>query len=299
MNFDFTTIEAVTFGVGRRNSRGVRFFNVPIARNVREELSDMAMETVAGMQKVSESPGTYEPSQRYGALEHLTLQLDDPLAGLFNNLFQTDSFEAGGASVLREPRGVFCYVCRFVDGDDRKLVGVRRSQSFRGALRKKHLILPLVADELRMVDDHLFRLDSDFDVLIDDQQVCVFRPGGFEAIGSLQAVIKNAAVDNIQALHDGLPFVRITGVTARTITLTMARQLASVIRQSSDGITLDSLRAACDTNSVDYNVVDGKLEFESNSASDLLDILDRRLYVDDLVPGDPRRYRASNRNPRN
>ena len=221
------------------------------------------------------------------------------MAGLFNDLLQTDSFEAGGASVLREPRAVFCYVCRFVDGDGRKLVGVRRSQVFRGALRKKHLILSLVADELRMVDDHLFRLDSDFDVLIDDQQVCVFRPGGFEAIGSLQAVIKNAAVDNIQALHNGLPFVRIAGVTARTITLTMARQLASVSRPPSAGITLTSLRDACDTNGVAYSFVGGKLEFNNDSVGDLLDILDSRLYVDNLVPGDPRRYRASNRNPRN
>lgn len=298
MNFDFTAIESVSFGVGSRRRSEVEFRDVPIDLSVSHSLKEMVRGTVKAMQEVAESPSPYEPSQRYSPLEHLSIHLDDPMAVHFVDLSKVTAFEPGGAAVLREPRLVFCYVGRFIDQNHRTLFGVRRATSFKGVLKKKHLVLPLVSDELRMVEDHLFRLDVDFDVLIDDQQVCILHTVGFEAIGKLHDVIKNAAVGNIQTLQNNLPFIRIAEVDTSNIKLTVARQLSSVSQQPSRGITLSSLRKACDDNGVAYSVVGGKLEFGNDSVSDLLDILDRRLYVDNLVPGAPMRYRASNRNPR-
>ena len=296
MNFDFTTMEVVAFGVCTRQGSDVQLFDVPVASNVKEALGAMARGTIAAMHSVSNLPVSYEASEIYGGLRHLSVRLDDPVAAFFSDLRGVDVFEPGGGGVLREPRAVFCYVGKFSDSSGGILFGVRRSSSFKGVLKQR--FVSFFSDELRMVQDDLFRLDADFDVLIDDEQVFILRVAGFENIGQLQEVIKNAAAENVKALRNALPFVRIGEVDTSAIGLTVARQLAAVKHQMVRGITLDSLRGVCDENGVSYTEVGGMLEFGSGSLGDLLDVLDRRLYVDSLVPNSPTRYRANSRRRR-
>ena len=176
------------------------------------------------------------------------------------------------------------------------MFGVKRSSFFKGVLKQR--FMSPVSDELRMFQDSLFRLDTDFDVLIDDEQVFILHIAGFETIGALQEIIKNAAAENVEALRKELSFVRIGEIDTNSIGLTFARQLAAVKRQLVPGITFESLRGVCDDNGVSYAVVDGRLQFGNDSLGDLLDVLDRRLYVDSLVPEFPTLYRANSRRRR-
>ena len=66
----------------------------------------------------------------------------------------------------------------------------------------------------------------------------------------------------------------------------------------SGGITLDSLRDACDENEVPYWFANGKLVFGEGGIGDLLDVLNRRLYTDGLVPGSVTWYKAGSRHIR-
>ncbi len=157
--------------------------------------------------------------------------------------------------------------------------------------------MSLVSDELRMVEDDLFRLDHDFDVLVDDEQVFILHVAGFELIGKLQDTIKEAAAENFQALVNELPFIDVSAADPQSFNVTMARKLAAVKEQLS-GITLDSLRNACDENDVPYSQVNDRLEFSEGCIGDLLDILDRRLYTDALVPGVLDKYKAGSRRKR-
>ena len=187
---------------------------------------------------------------------------------------------------------------KFMDSNGRSLLGIRRSSSFKGVLKQKPRLVSLVSDELRMVEDDLFRLDNDFDVLVDDEQVCILRVAGFELIGGLQDAVKEAAAENVQALGSALPFVDISAVDPGSFSITTARQLAAVKQQQLSGITLDSLRDSCDENEVPYSLTNGKLEFGEDGIGDLLDVLDRRLYTDGLVPGSVTRYKAGSRHVR-
>ena len=294
MNFDFDEIGIASFGVCTRQSGDVQLLDVSVTPDVRLAIGEMANRTMSAMRSVSELPTAYEPSERYAGLQHLHVGLDDPTVSFFCELQQVDSFEPGG-NVLRNPRTVFCYFGRFVDSLGRILVGIRRSSSFKGVLKQKSRLLSLVSDELRLVGDDLFRLDNDFDVLVDDEQVCILRVAGFETIGGLQDAIKSAVAENVQALRSALPFVDITTADPKSFGLTAARQLAAVKQQQLSGITLDSLRDACDENGVPYSLVSGRLEFGDGSLGDLLDVLDRRLYLDGLVPGNLTRYKAGSR----
>ena len=295
MNFDFAEIETASFGVCTRQSGDVRFLGVAVASDVRAAIGQMAKSTMIAMQGVSELPANYEPSERYAGMQHLRVGIDDPIASFFGKLRQVAIFEPGG-NVLRDPRAVFCYFGRFIDSNDRSLLGIRRSSSFKGVLKQR--LLSLTSDELRMVEDDLFRLDNDFDVLVDDEQVCILRVAGFELIGGLQDAIKEAASENIQELGAALPFVDISTVDPGSFSVTTARQLAAVKQQQLSGITLDSLREACDENGVPYSLANGRLKFDEDGIGDLLDVLDRRLYTDGLVPGSVTRYKAGSRHLR-
>ena len=298
MNFDFAEITTASFGVCTRQSDDVRFLDVAVTPDVRTVIGEMARSTMSAMLSVSESPTDYEASERYEGLQHLRVGLDDPIAAFFGDLQQVSSFEPGGNILRRQPRTVFCYFGRFVDSNGLSLVGIRRSSSFKGVLTQKPRLVSLTGDELRMVEDDLFRLDNDFDVLVDDEQVCILRVAGFELIGGLQDAIKEAATENVQALGNALPFVDISAVDPRSFNITMARQIAAVRQQQLNGITLNSLRDACDQNKVPYSLANGKVEFGEGNIGDLLDVLDRRLYTDALVPGSVTRYKAGSRHIR-
>ena len=298
MNFDFNEIETTLFGVCTRQSGNVQFFEVSVTPDVELAIGQMAQSTMNVMQRVSESPTAYEPSERYSGLQHLQIRLDDPIVAFFANLQHVTSFEPGGNILIREPRTVFCYLGRFIDSSNRRLIGIRRSSTFKGVLNQKSRMMRLVDDELRMMSDDLFRLDNDFDVLVDDEQVYILRVPGFELIGGLQETIKAAAARNVQTLSDRLPFVDISIGDPQSVTITMARQLAAVKQQQLDDITMESLRDTCDQNGVLYSLVNGRLKFERDDLDDLLDVLDRRLFLDRLVPDNPTRYKAGSRHIR-
>lgn len=128
MNFDFTIMEAVAFRVCTRQGRDVQFFEVPIAPDVRAVLGAMARGTIETMHRVSDLPVSYDASEMYGGLRHLSVGLDNPVAAFFSGLRRLDAFEPGGGGVLRDPRTVFCYVGKFSDssGDVCLASSVRR-----------------------------------------------------------------------------------------------------------------------------------------------------------------------------
>ena len=295
MNFDFNRIETAdaSFGVCKRQKGSVEFFDVPVTLGVRAAIVEMAQSTMSAMQSVSELPTAYEPSEQYASgSNHLRVGLDDPIVAFYSGLQQVASFEPGGNILRREPRTIFCYFSKFTDSNGRNLIGIRRSASFKGVLSSR--MLSFLGDELIMSNDNLFRLDNDFDVLVDDEQVCILRVKAFEDIGALQDAIRKAAAQNLEAFGNMLPFVNISAADPQSFNITKSRKLAAV-NQKLDGITFDSLRKVCDDNGVPYLAKGSRLRFDEGSVDDLLDLLDRRLFNDELVPGELVRYRAGSR----
>ena len=59
------------------------------------------------------------------------------------------------------------------------MLGVRQATQFKGAFKGHSL--SLIDDTLKMVPDHVFKLDDEFDFLITAQHVYILRPDGFRA----------------------------------------------------------------------------------------------------------------------
>ena len=110
----------------------------------------------------------------------------------------------GARFLLKQPGRVFSYFARFTDNNGERLTAMRRSMEFKGVLRHRHRLVRIVNDTLRMAQDDIFRLDTEFDLLIASDEVRILRPAGFETIGRLQEVIRAAVPQNTLAFA-GIP----------------------------------------------------------------------------------------------
>ena len=65
---------------------------------------------------------------------------------------------------------------------------------------------------MQIVEDTLFKLDSDFDLLIDANNVHDLDLSGFEFAGKLQQAILDAVPGNVAALKAELTFIEFDGI---------------------------------------------------------------------------------------
>ena len=87
---------------------------------------------------------------------------------------------------------------------------MRRAMSFKGLTKQR--LAWLRGGTFRLVEDRVFKLDKDFDLLLDDDQVHILRPNGFENLGNLQQLIKAAVPGNVTGLRRSLPFVKVDAI---------------------------------------------------------------------------------------
>ena len=296
LNFDFNEISSATFGIGTRTGAETDFYSVPVDSGVGAKLRAMARATVEKMEVLSADPDPYEPSNVSKGQQHITISLDDPLVQLFRDVYEMNSPQTGGGAILRNsPRRVFCYFARFIDAQQRRLTGMRQPSQFRAVLAQRNRLIRLFGDELQAIEDApLFRLDMDFDLLVDLQEVRILRPSHFETIGRLQEHIKAAAITNVETIVNQMPFLNVDSINnVAKKNLQAARLLASVATKSFEGMTIDSLKRACDEQRVPLVEGDGRVTIDDDNAVHFLKVLNRQRLSIMLIPGEREVYDAS------
>lgn len=292
--FDITNATVTEFGVGVDEGKKQRFVLVPVDRSVQTALREMVAATRSEMAAIEKTPLLYEPSEKYGGHEHLHLPLGDQLASHIRTLHEATNLPME-AKVLSDPSNVFCYFARMRDGKGQRLTGVRRATTFKGILKSR--LVQLTTDALKIVEDKIFKLDNDFDLLVDGSDVQILRPAGFEFVGDLQGAILGAAPANIKSIKADLQFVDFTSIEAyATRHPRAARYIASIrVQKETKNIDKAYLKKLCESTGVKVQEVKGKLVVEEGSIMDFLGVLDRRLYQVELVKGSPESFRAASR----
>lgn len=199
------------------------------------------------------------------------------------------------SAALSDPATVFCYFARLTDERGRRLTALRRATQFKGVLKSR--LIRLVSDALKLVEDRVFKLDSDFDLLIDSRNVHVLRPSGFEFAGRLQEAVLEAVPKNIAAIEKDLPFVEFAGIRDYAAKHPRAaRYLASIRGQmETESIDRSALRKLCKSTRVEVQLANGKIIVAEGHEMGFLEVLDRRRYELVLVKDSPERYRAGSR----
>ncbi|MGH2360432.1 MAG: Kiwa anti-phage protein KwaB-like domain-containing protein [bacterium] len=294
LEFDVNNVRTVEFGVGREDDNDQTFVCITVDAGVQDALRDMVKATWDAMREQPEGPSQYEPSEKYGSTEYVYLPLTDDLAERMRQLHQTQNLPLDNHA-LDDSSNVFSYFARITDKQGRRLTALRRATQFKGVLKSR--LIRFTTDALKIVEDKVFKLDTDFDLLIDGRNVHIQRPSGFEFAGKLQEAVLAAVPQNIKSIQHDLPFVDFSGIEMYTKQhLRAARYLASIRAQKeTKNIDKGALKKRCAEAGVEINVVKGKVMVQDGHEMGFLEVLDRRRYTTELVKGAPERYKAASR----
>ena len=292
--FSLRSVQVAEFGVGRDDAGGQTFYLVPVDADVQAALQEVAADTWDAMRKLSDDPPKYQPSEKHESSEYVYLPIGDDLAEPLRQLHQATNLPMD-VTALSDPAKVFCYFARMTDKQGRRLTAVRRATQFKGILKSR--LIRIVTDALRIVEDSVFKLDSDFDLLIDNTKVHILRPSGFEFVGELQQAVLAAAPANVKALRGDLPFVDLDLIeNYATKHPRAARYLASIrALKATKDIDKGYLKKQCKATGVEIEEAKGKITVQDGHVMGFLEVLDRRRYEVELVKGSPERFRAASR----
>ena len=294
LNFDLESVTVAEFGVGRDLSGDQAFNAVSVNAEVKNVLRKNALVTWNKIQSMEDEPRKYDPSEKFASTEYLYIPLSEDIAALFSELHQAENLQLDNAA-LSDIGRVFCYFARFTDNTQRRLTALRRATQFK-SLGKSRLI-SWITDALKLVEGPIFKLDSDFDLLVDSEFVHILRPSGFEFAGKLQKFVLDAVVKNIETIKKDIPFVNMGPVEEyATQHPRAARYLASIRAQSwARDIDKDELKRLCGVTSVGIADSNGQIDISDGHIMGFLEVLDRRRYEIGLVADTPEQFKAASR----
>ena len=298
MNFDFENVKTAILGVGidtdttakredRNTPDGYRegeYYCIATDKNLQKALVEMATSSWKSMQKVTKKPSWYEPSEKYSSNEHICLELNNPLAETIRSVHDSTNIPLD-QSALDNIEKLFCYFAQFTDSKGNKLTALRKASEFKGLVMQKNRLIRVIDDTMKFVEDMVFKLDKDFDMLADDKELHILRPSSFEYIGKLKDEILKAVSTNISTLKQNLSFVEFDRIEQYAENHPRAaRYLASIrSRQDIANINRKRLISACKDTGVDVNTDrNGKIIVNDKNMMGFLEVLDRRRYTVDL-----------------
>lgn len=296
LDFDFDTVTSVEFGIGREIGGSPEFVCVPVDGNVQAILRCMAKDSWRLMSNEKDGPRLYEPSEKHGAKEYLFLPNSSEFVAALISLHNANQLPID-VQAFKQPEMISSYFCRLSDNKNRILTALRRASQFKGMLKSRNRLVRMTDDTMQLVPDAVFRLDPEFDLLIDSSRVHILHPTSFEYACSLQRVIQEAAPTNVVDIGRDLSFVDFSGIANYASNHTRAaRYLASINSQGlAKCIDKSLLVHLCKQTDVQIEEQDERIIIKDGHELGFLEVLDRRRYEINLVIENPEHYRAASR----
>lgn len=297
LQFNINKVKNCEFGVGLKQSHRSIFRILSVDKDTKEILRTMVITTMEKMDNINEennagSPLQYEPSEKYDGPQYLTLPTECDLVESIRGLHEANNIQHDMSAL--SDSGLFCYFVRFIDENDRYLTAVRKTSKAKGILKGRYI--SITNDALRIVKDTVFKLENDFDFLIDSKNIHIFRPNSLVSICELKKVVLAAVPKNIEKIAQDLTYVDFSKIQNYAQTHSRAALgIASIQSQGlAKNIDKEALKRACNEFQVDVTI-DGEKIFIENQFMAFLHILERRLYKSDLEVGKVELFRAESR----
>ena len=292
--FDLKNVQRTEFGIGFYDKFSYNFFQVPVDKNVQSALHEMVVATWQAMQRGPSEAKKYSPAEKHESTEYLYLETINILCKRLINLHECNNLVTN-TSVVNDPSQISCYFVRLTDKSNNSITAMRRASQFKANIKKK--LIRLFRDSLEIVEDKFFRLDNDFDILIDAENIHIWRPTAFEFLGGLQQAILDAVPKNIEIIKKHLTFVELKSIEDYAKKHPRAaKYLTSIQEQKLSGITHATLEEYCKKANVKISVNGDQINIDEKNIMSFLQVLDRRRYQVELVPNDLENFIASSRN---
>lgn len=294
MNFNYEPVRSVSFGVCLDTGGGESYRIVPCDQAVQDALKEMLTATLSSLSNNEGELEVFSPAEKYGTNERLQLSLESELSRKHSEIFSTENFETDTHG-LDNPGDLIFYYAIFHDAANQKLMAFRRATQFKGVLCKR--MLSIVNDALRMIPETVFRLDNDFDFVIYDNKIYIWRPSGFIFTANMDNQLAECAGLIICSIGEEIECVDFSNLVEYVANHKLAMRLVAAIRSRRDlnAITLPNLKNECEKSGIEFVSDNGKLKPTNGNELAFLMLLDRRRYALTLVEQQPEVYEASSR----
>lgn len=294
MPFNFQQIQTVEFGVCLDTDEGESYRLIPCVAEVQEVLKEMLAATRGAIFDADGELQEFSPAEKYAATERLQIELASDLVTKHREVFEAENLPTD-AGALDHVEQIVSYFAIFRDSDDNKLVAIRRATQFKGVLRKK--LIRFSDDAVRIIEDDVFKLDTDFDFLIFDGRIYVWRPSGFVFTSEMDGQIAACAMGNVDRIAEDITCVDFAGLKPFVTNHKLAMRLVAAIKSRNDlaAISQKRLKAECKEAGLKVEQKDGKLVPAEGSEMGFLMLLDRRRYTVTLIEKQPETYEAPSR----
>ena len=298
--FGFDTIRSVEFCVSVVIGRDAHVnYLIPVDQTVQDALKDVLNATVAEIEKPEAHLEDFDLSEKYGSTECLRADVSAAEMAAVRALHGEEAWEIN-ARVLSNPAKISYYFGVFRDIGGRKLLGVRQATQFKGAFKGR--FLSVIDDTLRMVPDHVFKLDHQFDFLITAQHAYILHPAGFERVSEIETFVLGRAKKMTLALAQKVKFLDFGDLSEYVGKHKRAARLVAALHCRPDLAAVRRTlfcKAAEETGVSLGEVGRNKLVPRKGSEIGCLELLDNRRYVTALTPGSKPAFVASSRRPLN
>jgi hypothetical protein len=284
----------VEFGVCLENGDGEEYRLIPSVADVQQALKDMLATTWGELFDTEEEIQEFSPAEKYAATERLWVALDSELVVNHRQAFEAENLPTDAGALGRIAQ-VISYFAIFRDSDDNKLIAIRRATQFKGILRQK--LIRFTNNAVHIIHDDVFKLDTDFDFLIYDDKIYIWRPSAFVFISAMDGQIAACAAANVDRIATDVTCVDFAGLKEFVSGHKLAMRLVAAIKSRSDlaAISKKRLKAECKEAGLKVEQRDGKLVPAEGSEMGFLMLLDRRRYTVTLIEKLPETYEAPSR----
>jgi Domain of unknown function (DUF4868) len=271
---------------------------IPIDQSVRDSLLMMHVEFYNAYFKIADDPRLFEPSEKYAQTEKLFIPLTsyDSLAE-FDNLHKRSNIPVSDINLNEIASSIVYYFAVFHYKGGRKQIGIKRPSQFKGLLSKKSHLIRFVDDTLQIIPDEVFKLDNDFDFIINADEIDILHPTGFIFLADIEEAILSSAATSTQQLAHRIAFINFESISSFVGTSKTAAKLIASIR-SRDDLELTDMQKVinkCADLGVLIIAENNLIGPEEKHIIQFLQILDRRQYDVDLTERNPEIYVASSR----
>lgn len=271
---------------------------VKIVQSLRNFLNSAVSRTIEEMLAIDTGTGSaedYDPSSIYEGKGRVFIPMDSLFAVKARYLHDAQDVPSLPDPIKHLP-SINLYMARLVDSNGKLLTAVKGVGDFRRRVRDPKLI-GWMGEGLGIETEERFELYDDFDFLVDDSGVQVYRPKAFETVCNLADIIRDSVSQNVEYLTAQIPFIDFAPFLENP-SIRNARAFASIRGEGRyQRVEQDMLCGHCDRLELQYEIVEGRIRIGSESQDTFLRLINRQVLGIEMVKGELETYLAASRRP--
>ncbi|SMH45423.1 Kiwa anti-phage protein KwaB-like domain-containing protein [Mesorhizobium australicum] len=294
-DIDIGNIASVNFGIALRSNGNLYF--VPTDGGLKDALKEMIATTVALLNAAQGDWQAYDISEDYGQRRRIYCDRDNEYMAVFSTLFDAGALE-DLTNLPDHVNDIDYYFAEITDVQSRRMVGVRKATQFKGTVKAKNRLVRMTNDTLSIIEDTVFKLDNEFDLLITDAHVYILNDSKMQQLADIISLVAATAKDKVQTIEDTITFLDLSRIKEKIEKHPRVARYAASIAQNP--LIANFQRAKVESLAQQHGIVfkeleTGKLQCRVQDEAKLMELLDARRYHLDLADngGDP--YRATGR----